>query len=97
VNFGENEKDNRMIYNGDFLRIRNIALGYNFNSDVLKKIGFITALNVGLNVENLHVFTSFPGYDPEIGAFGNTDTGQGIEFYSYPRPTTISTNIKISF
>ena len=96
VNFGENEKDNRMIYDGDYLRIRNIALSYNFGSDILKKIGFISSLNLGVNVENLHVFTSFPGYDPEVGAF-STDTGQGIEFYSYPRPTTISTNIKISF
>lgn len=96
VNFGENEKDNRMIYNGDFLRIRNVGLNYNFDPEVIKKIGFITSLNLGLNVENLHVFTSFPGFDPEVGAF-ETDTGQGIEFYSYPRPTTISTNIKISF
>ncbi len=96
VYFGENEKDSRMLYNGNFLRIRNIALTYNFDSDILSKIDPIQGLSVGLNVENAHVFTSYPGFDPEIGAF-STDTGQGIDFYSYPRPTTVSANIKVVF
>ncbi len=96
VNFGENEKDSRMLYNGDFLRIRNITFSYNFDKKMLSKLKFVQNLNVGVNVENLHVFTSFPGYDPELGAF-STDTGQGIEFYSYPRPTTVSASINVTF
>ncbi|MGQ8335006.1 TonB-dependent receptor [Sunxiuqinia sp. A32] len=96
VYFGENEKDSRMLYNGDFLRIRNIALTYDFNSKTLNKIGFIKGLSVGVNIENAYVFTSFPGFDPEIGAF-STDSGQGIEFYSYPRPTTVSANLNVTF
>lgn len=96
VNFGENEKDSRMLYNGDFLRIRNVGLSYAFSQEVIERIGFLSALSLGLNVENLHVFSPFPGFDPEIGAFGK-DTGQSIEFYAYPRPTTVSTNIKVTF
>ncbi len=96
VYFGENEKDSRMLYNGDFLRIRNISLSYKFDPKILSKLKLVQNLSVGVNVENLHVFTSFPGFDPEIGAF-STDTGQGVEFFSYPRPTTISANINITF
>jgi TonB-linked SusC/RagA family outer membrane protein len=96
VNFGENEKDSRMIYNGDFLRIRNIMLTYDFSPKTLGKINFIKGLTLAVNVENAHVFTSYPGFDPEIG-FLSTDNGQGIDFYSYPRPTTVSTNLKITF
>ncbi|HEX3009130.1 MAG TPA: SusC/RagA family TonB-linked outer membrane protein, partial [Bacteroidales bacterium] len=96
VNFGENEKDSRMLYDGDFLRIRNVSLSYTFDSKILNKLKLIKSLSVGVNVENLHVFTSFPGFDPELGAF-STDTGQGIEFFSYPRPTTVSANLNISF
>jgi TonB-linked SusC/RagA family outer membrane protein len=96
VNFGENEKDSRMLYNGDFLRIRNVSLSYKFDPKILNKLKLIKSLSVGVNAENLHVFTSFPGFDPELGAF-STDTGQGVEFNSYPRPTTISANINVTF
>ena len=96
TNFGENEKDSRMLYKGDFLRIRNISLTYEFNPELLRKSRVIKGLSIGINVENLHVFTSYPGFDPEVGAF-NTDTGQSIDFYSYPRPTTVSANLKITF
>ena len=96
VNFGENEKDSRMLYDGDFLRIRNISLSYDFKPELLRKLRVIKGLSIGVNVENLHVFTEYPGYDPEVGAF-NTDRGQSIDFYSYPHPTTVSANIKITF
>lgn len=96
VYFGENEKDSRMLYDGDFLRIRNIALTYDFGSSILNKINLIKRLTIGVNIENAHVFSSYPGFDPEIGAF-STDTGQGIDLYSYPRPTTVSANVKVTF
>lgn len=96
VNFGENEKDSRMLYNGDFLRIRNVSLSYKFDPKILNKLKLIKSLSIGVNAENLHVFTSFPGFDPELGAF-STDTGQGVEFNSYPRPTTVSANINVTF
>jgi TonB-linked SusC/RagA family outer membrane protein len=94
--FGENEKDSFMLHKGDYLRIRNIALSYTFNSKILGKLKFVNDLSIGVSVENLWVFTAYPGYDPEVGAF-TTDTGQSISFYSYPRPTTISANLKITF
>lgn len=96
VNFGENEKDSRMLYDGDFLRIRNVSLSYEFDPKLLNRLKVVKGLTLGVNVENLHVFTSFPGFDPELGAF-STDSGQGIEFYSYPRPTTVSASINVIF
>jgi hypothetical protein len=96
VYFGENEKDSRMLYNGDFLRIRNIAISYDFSNNVLSKIKHINGIRLGVNVENAYVFSSYPGFDPEVGSF-STDTGQGIDFYSYPRPTTFSANLKLTF
>jgi len=95
--FGENEKDSYMLHKGDFLRIRNIALSYAFQPKALKWLKPVNNLSVGVSVENLLVLTEYIGYDPEVGAFGNVDRGQSIEFYGYPRPTTVSANIKIVF
>lgn len=95
--FGENEKDSRMIYSGDFIRIRNIMLSYDFKHKLLKRSKVVKGLMLGVNIENAYVFTNYPGYDPEVGAFGNVNTGSGIDFYSYPKPMTVSGNLKITF
>ncbi|MDR0509742.1 MAG: TonB-dependent receptor [Rikenellaceae bacterium] len=96
-NWGENEKDSYMLYDGDFLRLRTIALTYDFNPKLLQKLKVVKGLQLGLYAENLHVFSSFPGFDPEMGLGNSYSSGQSIEFYSYPRPTVISGNIKITF
>lgn len=95
--FGENEKDSRMLYNGNFVRIRNLMLSYDFKQSVLKNVKFVKGLMLGVTVENPYIFTNYPGYDPEIGAFGNVNTGSGIDFYAYPKPMTVSGNIKVTF
>ncbi len=94
--FGENEKDSHMLHKGDFLRVRNIALSYTFSPKVLRWLKQVNSLSLGVSAENVFVLTNYPGYDPEVGAF-NTDTGQSIDFYAYPRPTTISANLKVVF
>lgn len=94
--FGENEKDSYMLHKGDFLRIRNVALSYSFSPNVLKSLKEVNNLTLGVSVENLALFTEYPGFDPEIGSF-STDNGQSIDFYSYPRPTTVTANIKVTF
>jgi TonB-linked SusC/RagA family outer membrane protein len=94
--FGENEKDSYMLNKGDFLRVRNISLSYAFSPKTLKCFKYVNNLSLGVSVENLLVLTQYPGYDPEVGAF-NTDNGQSIDFYAYPRPTTVSANLKIVF
>lgn len=94
--FGENEKDSYMLHKGDFLRIRNVALSYSFGSEAINWLREVNGLSLGVSVENLALFTKYPGYDTEMGTF-NTDNGQSIDFYSYPRPTTVSANVKITF
>lgn len=51
------------IYNADYLRIRNIAIGYTFK---LKKESKLQNLRIGANATNVFTFTNFPGLDPEL-------------------------------
>ncbi len=51
------------IYDADYLRMKNIAIGYTFK---LKKESKISNLRVGANVTNLFTLTNYPGLDPEI-------------------------------
>jgi hypothetical protein len=55
-------------FNGSFLRLKNVALGYSFNESVVKKIS-AQSLRIYANVTNPYVFSSFVhrfhGIDPE--------------------------------
>lgn len=51
------------VYRADYLRMKNISVGYNIPR---KQGSKITALRLGFNVTNLFTITNFPGLDPEI-------------------------------
>lgn len=51
------------VYDADYLRIRNIAIGYTFK---LKKESKLQNLRIGANATNVFTFTNFPGLDPEL-------------------------------
>ena len=60
-------------FNGSFLKIRNINLGYNFPSGVVEKMG-LESLNLFVSVQNPIWFSEYTnkdfGYDPEFPTRG---------------------------
>ena len=81
-------------YKGDYLRLRNIALTYDFGRDVLKKDGFFRGMKVGVQAENLFTSTGVPSIDPEDFIW---DGKVGVAGGAYPRPRTISGTLKLIF
>ncbi len=57
------------VFDGSFVKIRNINLGYNFPTEVVEKLG-LQSLNVFVSVQNPIWFSGFTnndyGYDPEF-------------------------------
>lgn len=66
------------VEKADFIRGRNIMLGYNFNKDLLSKAK-IQSLRVYAQVQNAFLLTSYSGFDPEVSSNGNSTTGIGID------------------
>lgn len=63
-----------------FVKVKNIALGYNLGDGALEKLGF-TSLRVYANVLNPFVFTDYEGYDPEwAGASLNTGRPASVTY-----------------
>ena len=52
------------INDASYLRIKNIELGYNFNRNLLDKIG-VSELKCFITVENAFTFTKMNNFDPE--------------------------------
>ncbi len=80
------------VEKGDFLKLDNVTLGYNFNvkgSKVFQKARIYAS---GLN---LHTFTGYSGIDPELEINGlepGTDSRR-----AYPRTTTYTLGINLIF
>lgn len=74
------------LESGDYLRIKNLSLGYSFGSFIKG----IQGLDLTLSVDNLATFTKYTGIDPEVGGIG-FDAGQ------YPVSRTMSLALKLKF
>ena len=72
------------IYDGSFMRGRNILLGYNVPSEKLSKWG-LSNLRIQASVQNFFLLTDYPGYDPEVSSL-TENFSQGVDLYSYPKP-----------
>ncbi|MFY0627233.1 MAG: TonB-dependent receptor [Reichenbachiella sp.] len=57
----------RFVEDGSFSRLRNVTLGYDLASSVLK--GKITKFRIYVSAQNLLTFTDYSGLDPEVGAY----------------------------
>lgn len=77
------QQSTRWLYNGSFLRLKNLTLGYKLPANMAKKI-FTEQVRIYFSAENLLTITSFPGLDPEMG--GNTN-------YPVIRQIAFGTNI----
>jgi TonB-dependent starch-binding outer membrane protein SusC len=87
----------RWVYDGSFLRLKNIALGYNFN---IKRLG-IQKIRVYASAQNILTFTNYPGYDPEVNfnSSGSTNSNRnlGLDYGSYPNVKNYSVGLNLSF
>ena len=82
------------IQDGDFLRISNITLGYDFAK--LLKCKYISQCRLYAQVQNAFTFTKYDGMDPEIG-YGNSGWVSGIDYGYYPRPRTFLVGVNLKF
>jgi len=76
--------------NGDFLKVRNIQLGYTFENWKRAKY-----LRIYVNIDNLLVLDKYRGFEPEL--FGQI-TEQNIDWGgNYPNPQIFSFGINVNF
>jgi TonB-linked SusC/RagA family outer membrane protein len=82
------------IQDGDYLRISNITLGYDFAK--LINLKAITKARVYAQVQNPFTFTKYDGMDPEIG-YGTSSWVSGVDLGYYPRPRTFLFGVNLAF
>lgn len=82
------------VENGDYFRISNITLGYDFKN-IWKNCPF-QRLRAYATIQNLCTFTKYSGTDPEVG-FGGDSWATGVDTGRYPVSRTFLLGANISF
>jgi TonB-linked SusC/RagA family outer membrane protein len=82
------------LQKGDFLRISNLTLGYDFGK--LIKTKSINQLRLYAAALNPFTITKYNGMDPEVGYGGNAWT-TGVDIGYYPRPRTYMVGLNVKF
>jgi len=90
------------VENGDYLKLKNVQLGYTFNGKALEKIR-IKSARLFVMANNVFTITKYSGLDPELGnsfttsGYGGTTT-RGIDAVSqYPQTRIYSAGLDINF
>ncbi|UCH13267.1 MAG: TonB-dependent receptor, partial [Bacteroidales bacterium] len=81
--------------NANFLRVKNITLGYTFNK-LLNNM--VDRIRVYFDINNVYVFTSYSGSDPETESGAQYDDDSTFDsMASYPYPRTFTAGISVNF
>jgi hypothetical protein len=91
----------RWVYDGSYARLKNLAIGYNLPSNMLKK-AFISKLRIYASAQNILTFTQYPGYDPEVnynseGSGSASNRNLGLDYGSYPNAKSYTIGLNIGF
>ena len=92
------------LFDGSFVRIRNITLGYTLPKSVLEKIN-LDNLRFYVSSNNPFTFTKYPGFDPESSNHSGAADSRpnsvtprpGRDLDSYPTTKNFILGINVNF
>jgi TonB-linked SusC/RagA family outer membrane protein len=88
--------DSKYIYDGSFVRLRNITLGYNFRGK------FFQNAKISVTGQNLITISDYLGFDPEVSGGSSNSSGQsslvrGIDGFNFPMNKTYLLGLNVTF
>ncbi|NCC72627.1 MAG: TonB-dependent receptor [Sphingobacteriia bacterium] len=84
----------RFIYNGSYLRVRNIIVGYTLPQKVSESLR-LANIRFYMKGSNILTLTKWTGYTPEIGSYDVLSNG--IDYGVYPISAVYSVGLNVTF
>lgn len=85
------------IYDGSYIKLREMSLTYSLPKTVIEKLGGFKGIDFSVVGRNLWLIRSkMPDSDPEDG-LSSGNLGQGYQSGAYPSVRTLGANIRLSF
>jgi TonB-linked SusC/RagA family outer membrane protein len=96
VSNGSSMVQSQNVEKADFVKVRNVSLGYTFKNELFNKAG-ISSLRLYGQLFNAYVFTGYSGADPEISSMGDSNLAPGVDRNTVPQARTYSFGINLTF
>jgi TonB-linked SusC/RagA family outer membrane protein len=98
---GNARESDRFLEKGDFIRMRQLQIGYALPSSILKNL-HIERLRVYASAENLFTITSYKGIDPEFSRKSSSDStsdvlNAGVDTHIYPFTRSYIVGLQLTF
>ena len=84
------------VEDGSYLRLRNITLGYTLPDRLVQKVN-LSNLRLSMTVQNLHTWTNYEGYNPEVSIQGGSTLVPGVDAGGYPLARTFMFGLNFGF
>jgi TonB-linked SusC/RagA family outer membrane protein len=82
------------IEDGSFVRLQTVTLAYRIPSRLARGLNNARVYVTG---QNLHVWTKYTGFDPEVNSFGGDARARGIDLGAYPRARVWNLGANLTF
>lgn len=88
------QPSSRYLYDGDYIRLKTITLGYNLPNNIL--LNTFQNVRVYVTGQNLITITDYEGWDPEVNTdYRASNISLGNDFYAAPQPKTLIFGVKL--
>lgn len=84
------------VEDASFVKLRDLTLRYSVPAGMARRFG-ATGAQLELQGRNLHTWTEYTGYDPEINMFGLRTVERGVDFAVYPNAREVSFGVRLNF
>ncbi|MEP6645452.1 MAG: SusC/RagA family TonB-linked outer membrane protein [Saprospiraceae bacterium] len=84
------------IEDASFVRLRNVALSYDFTK-MMKNHKVLQGATLTLSGYNLWLHTKYTGVDPETSLVGSNSNGQGLDYFQGPNTKSYTVTIGLKF
>ncbi len=83
------------VHDASYLRLSNVSLSYTF--DLRKKVRWLRDITLGVNGENLFLWSTYNGFDPDVSTESDGSTLRRVDMGAYPRARKVIFSLQIRY
>lgn len=91
-----NRISSAFVEDGSYIRLKSLSFAWNLPKRWIQKVG-VDWCQIYVNAQNLFTITGYNGYDPEVGAQGQSVILQGLDNGRYPSQRIYNFGVKLNF
>jgi TonB-linked SusC/RagA family outer membrane protein len=95
VGFLTSDFTDELIEDGSYFRLRTVTLAREIPESLLH--GLTSGARLYVTGQNLHTWTNYSGFNPDVSSLGTGNTNRGVDIGAYPLARTLIFGVNLSY